>query len=628
MLLKTSLRQGRRAPVRILLSFLLMALVCAFLTIGLNLRASTEQNLTAIYENYEVIAVPDFQAYITRRGELAGAGSHAGYGPCEAVDYDLTPILQAAGVESVDVRNRFGAYVGNEGFERGFVYHTPLHYSDVIRFVYEGEQPVRLSSEQSDAVPKIPLRVTWSAAGIPLGNYPANIQFEFETDANILLEPGETYIAVLGSWSYSYSDTIDSILCKSFCLDVSEYYNVTKPLYGGLSEWESYPSETFDPIAKYTDDFWDSALGVFYANAARASYYNLRSVNAVTTSDLTSMLPFHKGNLSVTEGRLFSEEDYANGTKVCIVSSHLAQLNGWRVGDRIDLAFYGSVYKYASSNTAYVPRYQEPTEGFFDEGSYEIIGLYDGLVTTDVSGPDIKYTEAIGALWIDVYLPEKSVQNAPAPKLSENSVSIRLETLSGQAFLAEMSESGLMEKKMDGYQLELTLYDQGLSAVANGLAQLSDVSTLTVALSAAATILVVIVVMVFHVWRSKKEIACLRSLGVRKRQVLVIVLSALLLASALGCAVGALCGHLASQWVADQIVATSDKDLGDLSFTAGSDTDELWTKLEDFQFESARLWSAAAFSGCIVMAAMLLFGLLLVWLESRKPPLLQLGRKE
>jgi len=109
---------------------------------------------------------------------------------------------------------------------------------------------------------------------------------------------------------------------------------------------------------------------------------------------------------------------------------------------------------------------------------------------------------------------------------------------------------------------------------------------------------------------------------------LVIILSGLLLASAFGCAIGSFCGHITSQWVAERIVATSDEDLGDLSFTAGSSTDQVWTKLKDFQFEGSRLWSVAVFSGCVVLAALFVFGIVLVWLESRKPPLLQLGRKE
>ena len=401
-----------------------------------------------------------------------------------------------------------------------------------------------------------------------------------------------------------------------------------KPLYGNGAEWELSRGTTFNPIAKYTDDFWNTEQGKFFANAAEASYYNLRSVNAVTTSDLSSMLPFYKGNLSIVEGRLISEEEYANGEKVCVVSSYLAQLNGWSIGDNIELSFYETEYLYSNSNTAYIPRYAEPVEGFFAEGNYEIVGLYDGLITTDFWGNAIRYKEDIGAIYIDIYLPEKSVQNAPVPKLSENNVSIRLEPLSGQAFLAEMSDSGLMEKKNDGYQLGLTLYDQGLSAMAGGLEQLSDIGTLTVALSAAAAVLVVVVIIIFHVWRSKKEIACLRSLGIRKRQVLVIILSGLLLASAFGCAIGSFCGHITSQWVAERIVATSDQDLGDLSFTAGSSTDQVWTKLKDFQFEGSRLWSVAVFSGCVVLAALFVFGIVFVWLESRKPPLLQLGRKE
>ena len=66
MLFRASFRQARRAPVRMILCFVLMALVCAFLTLGLNLRTSTQQNLEAIYDSYEVIAVPFFQGYMTQ----------------------------------------------------------------------------------------------------------------------------------------------------------------------------------------------------------------------------------------------------------------------------------------------------------------------------------------------------------------------------------------------------------------------------------------------------------------------------------------------------------------------------------------------------------------------------------
>lgn len=634
MLFRASFRQARRAPVRMILCFVLMALVCTFLTLGLNLRTSTQQNLEAIYDSYEVIAVPFFQGYVTRRGKLTEMGSHEGYWPCAAENYDLTPIQQATGVESVDVRNRFGAYVSNKGFERGLGVSRPRTRSlqDVIRFVYDGEEPLTLDiveRRDHDSMTTLRLTVTWSASGYSLEKaYPKALPVSKRHGQPITLEPGKEYIATITGSSGSYGDTIDRVKFRKVNLSISDHHQGLYAYYDGGAHWEKWSkSDLYDPVAEYTEDFWDTEQGTWFAEAAECCYYDIRSINAVTTNDLFSALPFYKGNLSVTEGRAFTEEDYETGAHVCIVSKELARLNDWQVGDIIDFSFFASDYMYTHIHDDLFPQYNSETEGFFDTGSYEIIGLYDGLVTVR-EGINIDYNDEIGGLWIDVYLPEKSVENAPAPKLSNYNTTIRLETLSGMKFLAEMEDSGLTKKQEKGYQVTFTLYDQGISAMADGLQQLSDISTLTVALSVAASLLSVAVLVIFHLWRSKKEIACLRSLGVRKRQVLVVVLAGLLLASTLGCVVGAAVGHKISVQVAERIMAAASEDLGDTTFTVNTSGMDIWSKRKDFAFQGAQQIGAAVFSAAAIMVVMCLFSVVLTWWESRKPPLLQLGRRE
>lgn len=639
MLFRASFRQARRAPVRMLLCFVLMALVCTFLTLGLNLRASTEQNLEAIYDSYEVIAVPFFQGYVTRQGKPAEIGNHAGYWPCVAEDYDLTPILQATGVESVDVRNRFGAYVSNEGFERGVGVSLPYgrELNDVIRFVYQGSESVTLEFldwqyNNPKNYTEIPWEVLWSASGYPLETaYPQSIPMGLTTGTSITFQPGKEYIATVTGVRGSFSDYIGQTEFKALKLDISEHLMERDPYYDGSEYWVTGVSAEFRdryvPVAEYSEDFWDTEQGRLFAKAAQCCYYDIRSVNAVTTNDLSSALPFYKGNLSVVEGRGFTDEDYQNGNHVCIVSRELARINGWQVGDTIDFSFFESKYMYTRTSDELFPIYDIDTEGFFDGGTYEIIGLYDGLVT--VWDPlEIHYHEEIGALWIDVYLPEKSVENTPAPKLSNYNTTIRLETLSGMRFLADMEDSGLTRKPESGYQVTFTLYDQGISAMADGLRQMSDISTLTVALSAAASLLSVAVLAIFHLWRSKKEIACLRSLGLRKGQVLTVILAGLLVAGAIGCAVGAWCGHTISGRVAESILASASEDLGDTTFTVNTVGEEVWSKLDMFSFQSVQQTQNAVFAALSVLAIMSLFCIVLVWSESRKPPLLQLGRRE
>ena len=67
MLLKASIRQSFRAPVRLIASFVVVALVCAFLVIGTNLRQNAVNNLQLLQEEFDVVAIPTF------RGSVNGA---------------------------------------------------------------------------------------------------------------------------------------------------------------------------------------------------------------------------------------------------------------------------------------------------------------------------------------------------------------------------------------------------------------------------------------------------------------------------------------------------------------------------------------------------------------------------
>ena len=65
------LRQGLRAPRKLAAYFLVTLLVCSFLTLGLNLKRAADSNLDAVTQGFNVLAMPDFQGYITEKGHLA-----------------------------------------------------------------------------------------------------------------------------------------------------------------------------------------------------------------------------------------------------------------------------------------------------------------------------------------------------------------------------------------------------------------------------------------------------------------------------------------------------------------------------------------------------------------------------
>ena len=137
---------------------------------------------------------------------------------------------------------------------------------------------------------------------------------------------------------------------------------------------------------------------------------------------------------------------------------YIAELNGWQVGDTVSFSFYETEYLFGE--IVRLSEFRAPVEGFFDEGEFTIVGLYAGNVIEDQNGARA-YSKGNGMDSKDVILPENSVQNAPAPELSQYTTTIRLENAEAQAFMAEMAASGLMEEQDGGYELGLTVYDQG-----------------------------------------------------------------------------------------------------------------------------------------------------------------------
>lgn len=658
MLFRSSIKQTLRAPVRMIACFLVTAMVCAFLCIGLNLRQNSIQNIDGMYASFEGIAVPDFTANVDIAGNLCGdvtAPDYAGYLPCFAKDYDMTPIQTASGVESVDVRGQFGAHIpGDTSLVTDSSEIGAYDVEDVVIFTVDSTNPISIPlTYNSDDARTVPVTVRWSAMGIT--NFAASLNIsssvlstvlpvtadksglQFRQDPNdwqgtlFTLEPGKTYITTceLMTAGTVVDGVAKDIFVAGIRVQQDAYHQESGMTYSKTNGWDWYYTDAVlesMPIAIYTDDFWETSQGAFYQEAITACQISKSSVNAITTGDLTSVLPFHTGSVYISEGRNFTPQEYSGGTPVCVVSAALAKLNGWKLGDKLSLSFFESPYVFSNETAAQFPRYHTPVNQFFDEGQYEIIGLYDGKVTTSTrSASSVQYKRTDGVNLLDVYLPQMAVRNAPAPLLSQYSVSIRLNMTSPKSLLAEMAAAGLTEKQDNGYQLGLTLYDQGFSSMARGLEQLSKVSKLTLALSCGGAILAAAVLAVAHVWRSRREIACMRSMGVTRRKVLTAALAGLLLVCFLGACVGAGTGYLLSDRVTTNIVASASEDAGDGTFSTvitNGDGEEAYV----LQTRGDPLLAVLA---CLSMTlALTLLSGALVAAESKKSPMLQLGARE
>ena len=639
-MLRMGLRQGFRAPRKLAAYFLVTLLVCSFLTIGLNLKQAADSNMEAVLSGFNVMAMPDFKGYIDENGHLAPTlRESVGYFPCFAENYDVEKLRALKGVQKLDARNQFGAYVNHQN---GALYAMRSSYgavgvryadADVLIFQLDSDVPIVLHGWECDdgvnRVTTIPLKTLWSATG--RNNLAQVIVTSHIFENDYILEPGKTYIMNLGDCGL-----MDDTYHRAHLLRVT-----SRGAYSmKLQDEQMQIPETYFPISEYYEGFWDTPMGFYYQQSAQASDLAGGSLTAITTSDLSMIPAWANGYVTLKNGRLFTQEDYDQGNRVCLVSQKLLERMNWKIGDTLDLSFFETVYTLSTTiknqfSTFYPYLYDSegnvyngrattmPKDNFFDENTFTIVGTYDGNVYW-LEDHDSDFQRSMH--WLMMLVPESSVQNQPTPKLSPYHTTLRIEPLMVQKFLAAAQSSGLMEEQEYGYQMGLTVDDHGLSKMVAGLESLQQISRLTLVLSVVTAGLAVLVLAIVHLLQSRRQVAAMRSLGMRRAPAAMCLLVGILLAGLLGAAAGGAIGGALSARVTQRIVDTAQEESLDASFSAAAVTSG--DGEDDFQLNAAadprQSWLAA---GSVFGALVILAGALFLR-EAGKPPLLLLGVKE
>ena len=637
---RMGLRQGFRAPRKLAAYFLVTLLVCSFLAIGLNLKQAADSNMEAVLSGFNVMAMPDFKGYIDENGHLAPTlRESVGYFPCFAENYDVEKLRALKGVQKLDARNQFGAYVNHQN---GALYAMRSSYgavgvryadADVLIFQLDSDVPIVLHGWECDdgvnRVTTIPLKTLWSATG--RNNLAQVIVTSHIFENDYILEPGKTYIMNLGDCGL-----MDDTYHRAHLLRVT-----SRGAYSmKLQDEQMQIPETYFPISEYYEGFWDTPMGFYYQQSAQASDLAGGSLTAITTSDLSMIPAWANGYVTLKNGRLFTQEDYDQGNRVCLVSQKLLERMNWKIGDTLDLSFFETVYTLSTTiknqfSTFYPYLYDSegnvyngrattmPKDNFFDENTFTIVGTYDGNVYW-LEDHDSDFQRSMH--WLMMLVPESSVQNQPTPKLSPYHTTLRIEPLMVQKFLAAAQSSGLMEEQEYGYQMGLTVDDHGLSKMVAGLESLQQISRLTLVLSVVTAGLAVLVLAIVHLLQSRRQVAAMRSLGMRRAPAAMCLLVGILLAGLLGAAAGGAIGGALSARVTQRIVDTAQEESLDASFSAAAVTSG--DGEDDFQLNAAadprQSWLAA---GSVFGALVILAGALFLR-EAGKPPLLLLGVKE
>ncbi len=599
--MKTKIFYGEmRRSFRTVATFgLILLVVTAFFVMSLNLYSTGVRNLALADETYRTIAVMELYGDIDKWGGLSAPGSenYMGYHSVGVDGYDLSGIVSAAGVTGYDLRTRYAAYIKDQPAISDLNIGGPqtlMFGEDIIRFTLEKDQPVTIptgwSEEYWDYESKgevLFLLVSDSAAsrlryekrdfysdGIYMGDDAASRDYyadqvrklnrSDETDY-VTLYPGVEYIAAtalqpgweihedskgffVGPQIFSPRD-----LCyfrDDFCLRYSAFGD----------EWidytVGYQADQPFPVARWEDVQNDPQLKARWEAAWETLDYSMCSYNICLTDDISGVPVFHLGGTLISKGRMITEEEYAAGAKVCMVSRQMAELQGWYVGKKLNMSLY-QFEAYPNSNnwnSGDQAVYHQNTRGFFDGGEYEIVGIFDQKTLKGNSGIS---ASSLAVPWNMIFIPRNSVSEPPQEKTERVHAALLtlwLENGSIDAFLEDMDARGITSGAEGEYHPSFTFFDQGYSIVQPGLQRMHSTAKLLLILSGLLLVITCVLLAWFFAQNRKHTVGIFRMLGGKKRQAVTAVLLCALLITCFGAAPGAVLGHSLSQKVGETLL--------------------------------------------------------------------------
>lgn len=215
-----------------------------------------------------------------------------------------------------------------------------------------------------------------------------------------------------------------------------------------LPFWQEYTGDVQDFLASDDGILWREEIIPW-------TQLNQDTALLVLTDDVMTTYNFNTGAASILNGQHITAGEYENGEAVCLISSYLAQHNGWQVGDTVSLELYTAklmetnVAVYVGEKDAEGKRVSMDTNISYTwqrmpiaqsdridvQKDYTIVGIY----TAPEYSPGLQNFTAE-----TIFVPKASVPNA---ELYENPRvnfcnAIVLENGTEDAFEAYMAEQG------------------------------------------------------------------------------------------------------------------------------------------------------------------------------------------
>lgn len=272
---------------------------------------------------------------------------------------------------------------------------------------------------------------------------------------------------------------------------------------------QRYTIPTITPIDGLAEDFLKTDKGALWRAAIKRDAINNSAFAVIGVDRLGYMADFARQNAQIVEGRDFTEEETANGVRVCVIHESLAAANGLKIGDTITANFYQTDFAlpYQSNKNQKRGLLNPSASLYFDTtpftqtAEYTIVGFY-----------------RTNELWCDVSKNEYgfSPNTIFVPKTSAET---DMEYGNSVLFITPVIHNGQLEAFRElvvkaGYSERFIYHDQGYSTIASNFHNYEDLAEQVLAVGAAVYAVILLLFLLLYPRSQGKVVATMESLGV------------------------------------------------------------------------------------------------------------------
>lgn len=391
------------------------------------------------------------------------------------------------------------------------------------------------------------------------------------------LKADKTYVAQLTQMKGTHGKRWEESASAAYGWELEFRPQAVVPtLYTPEGKTMDVPFEMQD-FYEVTDGFYETEAGARILAAADMGRYIYDTQPVVGTDSTDLLMPFYEGSAWVYEGRYPTEEEYGQGSAVCLAPRAFAENNGLSVGDQVKTSLY---FTNAKSNVGRVffpqgdmsihfsifgldGRILAP----FEEKEYTIVGLYDYTPAVETIGSD--------ELIVPLRSVGKPMENIVAfGAMTDYNTSFRIENGGIADFLQTSARYG-------ADNLTFTFYDRGYSVLMEDIRNLKNMSATLLVMGLIAALILTLQISHIYITKQKRRMAVERLMGMTGKRCGLISLTGILILLLLGTVPGvaagtALAGKIGADDVGkgDQQEAQKEDDAGIMETDAGQEEEE------------------------------------------------------